>query len=105
MSQFDKNLWGTPYTAAQGDISDSVYNANIRQRANEYHRKKFGEGDLRFTTKGKDILYAILLEWPEETLTIESLKEWNESQIKSVHLLGEEDALEWEITDRGLVIQ
>jgi len=42
MSQFGKNLGGPPYTAAQGDLSDSVFNANIRKSANEYHRKNFG---------------------------------------------------------------
>ena len=41
-SQFGKNLGGPPYTAEQGDLSDSLFNANIRKSANEYHRKNFG---------------------------------------------------------------
>jgi len=41
-SQFGKNLGGPPYTAGQGDFSDSAFNANIRKNANEYHRKNFG---------------------------------------------------------------
>ncbi len=67
--------------------------------------EKFGEGNIRFTTKGEDILYAISLEWPEENLTIESLKGWDVGRIRSIHLLGEEETLEWEITDKGLEIQ
>ena len=38
-------------------------------------------------------------------MTIESLKDWNQSQIKSVHLLGEGESLEWELTNQGMVIQ
>jgi len=41
-SGFGRNLGGPPYTAAQGDLSDSVFNANIRQEANRYHRENFG---------------------------------------------------------------
>ena len=41
-ARFGKNLGGPPYTAAQGDLSDSVFNANIRKDANEYHRKNYG---------------------------------------------------------------
>ena len=41
-ASFGKNLGGPPYTAAQGDLSDSVFNANILKDANEYHRKNFG---------------------------------------------------------------
>jgi alpha-L-fucosidase len=67
--------------------------------------EKFGEGNIRFTTKGDDALYAISLEWPGEILTIESLKTWDRSRIQSVQLLGGEDYLEWTLTDRGLVIQ
>jgi len=42
MSQFGKNLGGPPYTAAQGDLSDSAFHANILKEANEYHRNNFG---------------------------------------------------------------
>lgn len=42
-----KSKWGhspegPPYTAAQGELPDSVFNANIQKEANEYHRKNFG---------------------------------------------------------------
>ena len=41
-ARYGKNLGGPPYTAAQGDLSDSLFNANIRKDANEYHRTNFG---------------------------------------------------------------
>jgi len=67
--------------------------------------EQFREGDIRFTKKGDGVLYAISLTWPGKTLTINSLKGWNNSQIKSVQLLGTDEFLEWELTDRGLIIQ
>ena len=33
---------GPPYTAAQGDLPDSVFRAKIRRGANEYHRENYG---------------------------------------------------------------
>lgn len=41
-ARYGKNLGGPPYTAAQGDLSDSLFNVNIRKDANEYHRTNFG---------------------------------------------------------------
>jgi alpha-L-fucosidase len=41
-SSFGRNLGGPPYTAAQGDLSDSVFHANIRKEANQYHRENYG---------------------------------------------------------------
>ena len=41
-SNWGQSPQGPPYTAAQGDLSDSAYNANIRKGANQYHRESFG---------------------------------------------------------------
>ena len=41
-SSFGRNLGSPPYTAAQGGLSDSVFYANIRKDANQYHRKNYG---------------------------------------------------------------
>lgn len=41
-SKWDQSPEGPPYTAAQGDLPDSVFYANIRKEANEYHRKNYG---------------------------------------------------------------
>lgn len=42
-SSFGRNLGGPPYTAARGDLPDSVFQANIHQHANQYHRENYGE--------------------------------------------------------------
>ena len=41
-AQFGRNLGGPPYTAAQGDLPDSVFQANIRPEANRYQRENYG---------------------------------------------------------------
>ena len=60
----------------------------------------FGEGNIRFTRRGDDILYAIALDWPGEKLIIESLNKSQESKIKAVKMLGVDKELEWSL-DRG----
>lgn len=42
-----KSVWGNspegpPYTAAQGNLSDSIFQSRIRKGANRYHRENFG---------------------------------------------------------------
>lgn len=41
-SNWGKPPEGPPYTAAQGDLSDSAFNAGIRRGANQYHRDNYG---------------------------------------------------------------
>ena len=41
-SSFGRNLGGPPYTAAQGDLPDSIFRANVREAANLYHRENYG---------------------------------------------------------------
>ena len=60
--------------------------------------------DIRFTTNGNNI-YAIVLDWPEETLVVESFKEFDSAKIKAVSLVGVEGNLKWEMTANGLEIQ
>ncbi len=60
---------------------------------------KYGEGNLRFTQKGK-ILYVIALEWPDDgSLTVPSLE-----KVSEVVLLGQGGKLEWEQDSAGLKI-
>jgi len=59
--------------------------------------------DIRFTTQGNN-LYAILLDWPGEQITIHSLKTLKEENISSVTMLGNEGTLTWELTDVGLTV-
>ncbi len=41
-SSFGRNLGGPPYTAAQDDLSDSVFKANIQEKANKFQRDNYG---------------------------------------------------------------
>jgi len=71
-------------------------------------RSDFTARDVRFTTKG-DILYAIVLGWPENgEVTIESLASKRglfSGAIGQVELLGGQGALEWSHTDEGLRVK
>lgn len=60
--------------------------------------------DIRFTINGNTI-YAIVLDWPEESVVVESFKEFDSNQIKSVTMLGVDGELDWEITTEGMKIQ
>jgi alpha-L-fucosidase len=60
--------------------------------------------DIRFTTKPNTI-YAILLDWPEREIIIESFNELKASSVKSVYLLGFNQPLIWEMTAKGLKIK
>ena len=64
---------------------------------------KYTSQDIRFTAKD-DVLYAICLGWPNEQLTIQSLKYLYPSEIKSVCMLGSEVPLEWSLGGEGLKI-
>ncbi len=68
------------------------------------HWHNFGEGNIRFTRKGNNILYAIALDWPGEKLVIESLEDSQETEIKTVKMLGADKELEWSLDKAGLVI-
>jgi alpha-L-fucosidase len=60
--------------------------------------------DIRFTVKD-DQLYAICLGWPDEPLTIETLKGLYAEEIASVHMLGVDRELEWGQTREGLHVK
>ena len=67
---------------------------------------KFGEDNLRFTQKGKD-LYVIALELPDagEKLNISSLgKNENVGKVSQVTLLGYDGKVEWQQNDSELSI-
>ncbi len=68
------------------------------------HWHTFGEDNIRFTRKGDNVLYAIVLEWPGEKLVIKSLKKLQKSQIKAVKMLGVDEELEWSLDREGLRI-
>ena len=65
----------------------------------------FGEEDIRITKKGDHTLYAIALNWPEESLTISSFSDLSESQIESISLLGSDESIDWSVSSEGMTIQ
>jgi alpha-L-fucosidase len=67
--------------------------------------KQFGEGKIRFTTKGED-LYAISFDWPSNGICIASLSATNSAgNISAVELLGHKGALEFSQDGNGLTIK
>lgn len=65
---------------------------------------KYGEGNIRFTTKGKEF-YAIVLQWPKENeqVNIASLNsEWG--KVKSVRMLGHIGELKFTQSTNGLQV-
>ncbi len=66
--------------------------------------------DIRFTVKD-NVIYAISLDWPSDEVTIKYLAgedEYvglDESEIKSVKMLGVDEELEWKMTEDGLTIK
>jgi alpha-L-fucosidase len=71
-------------------------------------RQQFTAQDVRFSTKG-DVLYAILLGWPENgEATIQSLSSnlaLYPAAIKTVSLLGTNEALQWARDRQGLRVK
>jgi alpha-L-fucosidase len=69
-------------------------------------RSEFTGEDIRFTTKG-DTLYAIMLAWPGEYVTIRSLATtanlWH-LPIGNIYLLGHDAPLTWRQTGVGLAV-
>ena len=66
-----------------------------------------GFEDIRFTTKG-NVLYAVLLGWPEKQAVIKSLpsseKLWF-GEIGKVQLLGVAQPLKFSRNDQGLTVE
>lgn len=52
---------------------------------------EFRAGDIRFT-RNKNKLYVILLEWPGETITLNSL---NGVNIKNITMIGSDEKIQW----------
>jgi alpha-L-fucosidase len=64
---------------------------------------RYTANDIRFTGKGSSI-YAILLGWTNEPITIESLKALYNGEVRAVSMLGSHEEIRWEMTDAGLLV-
>lgn len=72
----------------------------------EQQNKDHTAEDIRFTSKG-DVLYAIVLAWPDESLNIRTLKAGSDllKKIKRIELLGSGHPIKWRRDESGLIIQ
>jgi alpha-L-fucosidase len=70
----------------------------------EQQEVEYTARDIRFTVKD-NVLYATCLGWPDEQVTIESLKGLYESEISSIKMIGDEQELEWSLSHAGLTIK
>jgi len=88
----------------------------VAEASNPLHAQGFNEGkhkpytaeDIRFVTK-ENALYAHVLAWPENgKVIIKSLAEENplyEHEIKTVELIGSNEAVKYNQTKEGLVVE
>lgn len=77
------------------------------QGFNEGRNKPYTSEDIRFVTKGNS-LYAHVLAWPENgKVIIKSLAAGNplyENEIKTVELVGSNEAIKYDRTPEGLIV-
>ena len=66
--------------------------------------KTYGEDSIRYTRKGDQTVYAISMNWPEEDIVLNAFKDYDESQIQSVSMLGLDEPVEWSFQEEGLII-
>ncbi len=96
-------IYGTTFWSTFGEGPTGVSTGHV----SEANDKPFTSKDIRFTKKG-DVVYAIILDWPEENLvSIKTLakgsKHWP-GEINSIELLGCDEKLITVRTDAGLVV-
>jgi alpha-L-fucosidase len=100
---FDVNgeaIYGTRYWKKYGEGPTQIEGGNFI----DGKKVVYTANDIRFTVKD-DVLYAIALAWPEDELTIKSLKELDPDKIESITMLGDGDELDWQMTEEGLVVE
>ncbi|WP_044212910.1 alpha-L-fucosidase [Flammeovirga sp. OC4] len=73
-------------------------------------RKKivYTENDIRFTKKSDHAFYAIVMDTPDEDISISTLGTHLgvlNKDIEKITLLGSEEELQWERTEKGLIIK
>jgi alpha-L-fucosidase len=73
---------------------------------NDTKRPPFTGEDIRFTTRG-NTLYAVVLAWPGESVTLKTLgttSPQGKGEVTSVHLLGHAGDLAWSRREDGLTV-
>jgi len=88
--------------AGEGPTRVEAVKGNKSNRPKEYTSE-----DIRFTTKGKS-LYAILMAWPGQEVTIKSLPKGKAlwfGDIGDIQMLGAKGTLKWAQNENGLTVQ
>jgi alpha-L-fucosidase len=97
-------IYGTRPWKVYGEGPTEVFEGPFQ----DTRRTGFTARDVRFTTKG-DVLYAIVLGWPEDgEVVIQSLGTGQARYpmtIKQVGLLGSKEAVQWSRDEHGLKVK
>ncbi|QXP55733.1 alpha-L-fucosidase [Cellulophaga sp. HaHa_2_95] len=92
-------IYGTRPWKIYGEGPAEVVEGHLSEHKNPDNTAR----DIRFTTN-EDILYATVLDWPEKEVLIKSLGS-QEQKIKSIHLLGSQEIINWKQSETALIIQ
>jgi alpha-L-fucosidase len=112
----DTSIYGTTSWVKYGEGPTGLKMGNAGDPNNNEAELNYTSKDIRFTVKG-DVLYAIILAWPEQDVLIRSLvpaetdmaKAENQinypgyylypDEIKSISMLGDGAELNWEMVE------
>ena len=89
----------TPWMA-YGEGPTEMTNAGM---FSEQHEVQYTAEDFRFTCTD-DAVYATALGWPESTSTIKTMNRLNAGEISSVTMLGSNQELTWNLSEKGLEV-
>src|SRR5581483_5991271 len=98
-------IFGTRPWKTFGEGPASEGTALSAQGFNEGRGKPFTAEDVRFTTGKDGSLYAILLGWPTQPVSIKSLGITTGGKVARVQLLGSSEIQHWKQTDDALTIE
>jgi alpha-L-fucosidase len=98
-----ESIYGTKFWKIYGEGPTGVSTGHVSESKDQ----PFTSEDIRFTTKD-GVVYATLLDWPQDGIaTIKSLAtgsaHWP-GKINSIEMLGSNEAITWERTDKGLKV-
>ena len=66
--------------------------------------KTFGEGGIRYTTKGNTLNVIVCSELNNDLL-LASLKDWKKDDILSIRLLGSQEKIDYSVSELGIIIE
>lgn len=98
-------IYGTRPWKVFGEGPDMIKSGNFQGNS----ISKLGPQDIRFTrNKANNVIYALVLGWPAEEFTIQSLgtaSATSPGKIHEVRLLGTDQKLKWKQTSTGLRVE